>query len=172
MNQIEYIYRLHINDLYNYGTHLGFEKDVVKDSIQSVFEKILNKQKFDIVNTKAYLYRSLRNELLTEYKKSIKSLPIDFNHQHIPFEIEISIEDVIMDNESKITLKNKVDAVLKELSPRQREIIYFRYTQDYSYEMISEIMGISVASSRNLILKALNHIRKNGLNTFIFSLLF
>ncbi|MDO6802813.1 RNA polymerase sigma factor [Wenyingzhuangia sp. 1_MG-2023] len=172
MNQIEYIYRLHINDLYDYGIHLGFDEAIVKDSIQSVFEKILNKEKLDIVNTKAYLYRSLRNELITEYKKSIKRLSIDFNHQHIPFEIEISIEDVILENETQITLKNKVDAVLKELTPRQREIIYFRYTQNYSYEMISEIMGISVASSRNLILKALNHIRKNGLNTFIFSLLF
>ncbi|WP_010136607.1 RNA polymerase sigma factor [Ochrovirga pacifica] len=169
MNQIERIYRQHIDDLYAYGMHLGFEENLVKDCIQNIFEKLLLKPKLKIENTKAYLFKSVRNELLTEFKKSNKNLSIELAKHKMPFDIQVSIEEVLLEKETKTLLKNKVEAVLKDLSPRQREIIYFRYTLEYDYDMISEIMGISVASSRNLVLKALNHFRKNGLNFFAFT---
>lgn len=171
MNQIERIYRLYVDDLYAYGMHLGFDEDLVKDCIQNVFEKLLTKSNLKIDNIKAYLFKSVRNELLTEFKKSNKNLSIELNNHKMSFRIEVSVEELILEEETKKLLKNKVEAVLKELSPRQREIIYFRYTLEYDYDMISQIMGISVASSRNLVLKALNHFRKNGLNLFVLTLL-
>ena len=71
MDNIETIYKLHVDDLYSYGIHLGFDGSLVMDAIHNVFQKILlNKNLNYTTNTKAYLLKSLRNELFDEYKRS------------------------------------------------------------------------------------------------------
>lgn len=59
------LYNLYVNDLFTYGVYLGFDREVVKDAIHDVFEKISTKSKTleEITNIKFYLFRSLKNRL-------------------------------------------------------------------------------------------------------------
>lgn len=167
MDNIETIYKLNVDDLYSYGIHLGFDGDLVMDAIHNVFQKILLNKKLNYSrNTKAYLVKSLRNELFDEYRRSNKFLAIDSEIEELKFSLDINVEDLILDEESKKYLKNKIEKVLEKLTSRQREIIYFRYTQNYSYTEISEILGITIPACRNLILKALKELRKNNAGNF------
>ncbi|ALJ03998.1 hypothetical protein APS56_01995 [Pseudalgibacter alginicilyticus] len=167
MEEIEIIYKKYVDDLYSYGLHLNFNSDLVMDAIHNVFQKlILNKDLNYRNNIKPYLLKSVRNEIIDEYKRRKKLLPIDIDNEQIPFELDINVEDLILEKEAKIHLKNKIEAVLKSLSPRQREIIYLRYTQDYEYKQIAEILQITVPACRNLILKALKHLRSNNAGNF------
>lgn len=167
MGEIEIMYTKYVDDLFSYGVHLGFEADLVKDAIHNVFHKIIvnNKRHFN-TDAKPYLLKSVRNELLNEYKRQKKHLTYDKLNEHLPFNLEVNAEDVLMEKEFATHLEQKINAALKNLSPRQREIIYLRYTQDYSYKQISKILGISVPACRNLILKALKHLRKNDAGHF------
>jgi len=167
MHNIETIYKLHVDDLYSYGIHLGFDRSLVMDAIHNVFQKILLNKKLNYTtNTKAYLLKSLRNELIDEYKRSNKFLAYENEVEELNFRLDINVEDLILEKESKKYLKNKIEKVLEGLTSRQREIIYFRYTQNYSYQQISEILGITIPGCRNLILKALKELRKNDAGNF------
>lgn len=167
MSRIETIYKKYINDLYAYGLHLGFDRDLVMDAIHNVFQKLLlNKNLNYKNNNKAYLLKSVRNELLDEYKRRRKYLVYDANTENLPFNLEVNVEEVLLENESKVFLKKKIQTVLESLTARQREIIYLRYTQEYNYEQISVILGITVPACRNLMLKALKELRLHDAGNF------
>jgi len=167
MREIEIIYTKYVDDLFSYGLHLGFEAGLVKDAIHNVFHKLLinNKVNFS-ADAKPYLLKSVRNELLDEYKRQKNYLNYDKLNELLPFNLEVNAEDVLLEKEFATHLEQKINTVLKSLTPRQREIIYLRYTQDYSYKQISEILNISVPACRNLILKALKQLRKNNAGYF------
>ena len=74
----------------------------------------------------------------------------------------MTVEDELIDKEDHVEIKQKLEDYLKKLTDRQREIIYLRYIEEYSYEEISEIMNISVESGRNLISKSLNKLKKSA----------
>ena len=167
MKEIEIIYKNYVDDLYSYGLHLGFNADLVMDAIHNVFQKLLLSKGLNYGNNiKPYLLKSVRNELIDEYKRQNKLQVFDIENEQLPFHLDVNVEDLILEKEVRNHLKNKIEAVLKNLSPRQREIIYLRYTQDYDYIQIAEILQITVPACRNLILKALKHLRKNDAGNF------
>ena len=49
--------------------------------------------------------------------------------------------------------------MLGSLSTQQREMIYLKFYEDFSYEQIADIMGITVKSSYKLLYKALDKLR-------------
>lgn len=167
MEKIENIYKTHVDDLYSYGLHLGFDGSTVMDAIHDVFQKLLiNKNINAINNTKAYLLKSVRNALLDEYKRSQIYSVYDSENDEFSFQFDVNVEDLLLEQEYKAFLRTKIQDVLKRLTSRQREIIYLRYTQDYNYIQISEILEITLPACRNLMLKALKHLRKNNIGNF------
>jgi len=63
---------------------------------------------------------------------------------------------------------------LKELSAKQREILYYRYICEFSYEQICEITSLKYDSARKQVFRALKSLRKalsdnSGMVFFIFS---
>ncbi len=83
----------------------------------------------------------------------------------------MSIEDEIIMQEDSEEIRLKVENVLSRLTNRQREVIYLRYVQEYSYQEISDIMQISVAASRNLVSKSISKIRVASLTVTLFLLI-
>ena len=62
--------------------------------------------------------------------------------------------------------------MLDTLTPRQQEIIYLRYVQEYDYEQIAELLQISVHGCRKLVSKAILSLReKFGTFTMLLALL-
>jgi len=76
------------------------------------------------------------------------------------FEITFSIEhDLILleDVDQKAATFQKA---LQELTPRQKEAIYLKYTNELEYCDISEIMDMSLESCRNLIYRAVKALKE------------
>ena len=57
--------------------------------------------------------------------------------------------------------------LLRGLTERQKEIIYFRFVNDMSFEEISEVMEVTIQSARNLLTRSLVKIRKESLLLFL-----
>ena len=57
--------------------------------------------------------------------------------------------------------------MLRGLTERQKEIIYFRFVNDMSFEEISEVMEVTIQSARNLLTRSLVKIRKESLLLFL-----
>jgi RNA polymerase sigma factor (sigma-70 family) len=75
------------------------------------------------------------------------------------------------DEEERNEIKEKIDAILKSLTPRQKEIIYLRFLQQMEYDEIAKIMNMSEQAARNLLHRALENARKNNTGLVLFILL-
>ena len=176
INQLSDIYNLYVDDLFTYGTYMGFDREVVKDAIHDVFVKLSSDQKIlnDVNNIKFFLLKSLKNRLLDINRKDKKQITLDDVNfdEDMPFRIQVNMEDRYIEEEERELTKSKIEEMLNSLTSKQREIIYLRYIHEYDYEQISELLSISVQSCRKLVSKALKNLRiKYGSLTVLLLLL-
>lgn len=173
---IALVYNLYVDDLFTYGTYLGFDGEVVKDAIHDIFFKLsTDKNRLNNVsNVKFYLLRSLKNRLIDIYKRQKGQIPLEEIDAavEVPFNIHVNVEDLIIEREEKIQIKAEIEQMLNALTDRQREIIYLRYVQEYDYLQIAELLQISVHGCRKLVSKAILSLReKFGSLTLLLALL-
>lgn len=154
-----YIYRLYSQALYAYGMHFTADRGLVEDCVQDVFVKIYQNRKRlqSTDNIKLYLFISLKNKLFNVFRKDIKYSQIDTLEP--VFAAEYTIEDEIIQNEKEQFLNEKMIRMLEVLSPRQKEIIYYRFVEGLSYEEICQIMDMNYQSTQNLIQRSLKKLR-------------
>lgn len=154
-----YIYRQYSQALYAYGMHFTADKGLVEDCVQDVFVKIYQNRKRlqSTDNIKLYLFISLKNKLFNVFRKDIKYSQIDTLEP--VFAAEYTIEDEIIQNEKEQFLNEKMIRMLEVLSPRQKEIIYYRFVEGLSYEEICQIMDMNYQSTQNLIQRSLKKLR-------------
>jgi len=72
----------------------------------------------------------------------------------------INLEELLIEREEKLQIKNEIEQMLETLTPRQREIIYLRYIHEYDYKQISQLLQISVHGCRKLVSKAIMSLRE------------
>lgn len=168
------IYNRYVDDLYTYALYLGFEKGIIMDAIHDVFCKFAASEKLlqDVSNIKFYLFKSLKNRLYDIYKARKEYAELSaIDLQETPFNIQVTIEELLIDQEEQQQIKNQLAEMLESLTERQREIVYLRYVQEYDYAQISELLNISVHGCRKLLSKAMQNLReKYGALVFLFLL--
>jgi len=168
-SNITSIYNEYLDILYAYALHLGFDDNTAMDAIHDVFYKLCtyNSSLQEIDNLKSYLFRSLRNRLIdinrTNREITSPLLAQDDMDEFMPFNLKVTIEDEIILKENAEEIRQKIENVLNRLTERQREIVYLRYIQEYSYEEIAEIMQISVLSCRNLVSKSITKLKDTSI---------
>ena len=161
---MEEIYKSHIDDLYTYALYLGFEKESIMDAIHDVFCNIAENKEVlrSVSNIKSYLFRSVRNRLLDIHMSKQKTVEVNTDieeHNDLPFNFHINIDNEIESMEERELIKNRIDSMLELLTNKQREIIYLRYIQEYDYQQIAEILNISVHGCRKLVSKSILRLR-------------
>lgn len=125
--------------------------DLIEDSVHDLFVYVWNhKEKLsDTDSIRKYLLASLRNQIINELKK--KSKVAYGEEDKIKDHGEDSIEDKIIDVESRAENKFQLESSFDVLSSRQKEAIFLRYYNEMSYEDICTVMKINYQSVRNLI---------------------
>lgn len=162
-NDLASVYNRYVNDLFTYGCYLGFERESVKDAIQDVFVKISTSKinLKEISQIKFYLFKSLKNRLFDLYRQ--KKDHLDLNElttkAEMPFHIDLNIEDLLIEEEDRLHIRNEITKMLSLLTHRQREIVYLRYVQEYEYHQIADLLDISVNGCRKLVSKAIQKLR-------------
>ena len=161
---IDGIYRELYQELYSYGQRFRIDNSIVEDSIHTLFLDLFKYRKTlkEVKKLKPYLFRSFRNILIR------KDSPFD-DFMMIDNVDRVEESETIYDESQILAVKK----LIKELSPREKEIILLKYYENYSNTEISEMLGIEYITVRNLINRALNKLRKvgkEGIN--IFFLLF
>lgn len=167
------IYNRYVDDLFTYALYLGFDKESIMDAIHDVFCKLAGDEKklANISNVKFYLFRSLKNRLYDIYKAQREKVGLaEADVREMPFDINVTIEDRLIDQEKRTLIKTQIEQMLSSLTERQREIIYLRYIQEYDYAQIAELLNISVHGCRKLASKAIKNLREKYA-PFVFLLL-
>lgn len=169
------LYNKYLDDLYIYGQNLGFNKDIIMDAIHDVFCRLCTNEGsiIHINNPKFYIFRALKNRLIEYYKLNKGSVFIDTNHLYVdrlPFTLQVTIEEQMIDKEEQIMLEQKINNILNILTNRQREFIYLKFIHNYSYDEISQLMGITIPACYKLYYKILRKLKKQDFDITVFLL--
>ena len=155
------LYYSYVDMLFSYGRNLGYESVDIEDAIHDLFVKIyLNRGKyFHVVNLKAYLYISLKNTLLNRVTKQTL---VEFETEKHEVEGD-GVEDEWIGREMDVERQEVLQRCMDVLTPRQREVIYFRYFKGLSFKEIADEMKINVQSAKNIAQSAVNRMKAHHL---------
>ena len=153
------IYDLYVNVLYNYGSYITTDSELLKDCIQEVFVKIYNKRtELGLVNNiKSYLLISLKNKLTDESRKRVNLSDVSVDDLKVAAVSNIESDYIVREKEKYDSLQ--VKNMLNQLSSRQRKAITLYYLEEKKYEDIGGIMNINYQSVRNLIHRGMTKMR-------------
>ena len=155
-----YIYKLYAQDMYSYGMLFTTNSELVKDCLHDVFIKIhRNRKKLSQVdNIRLYLLKAMKNYLFDVFDKK-KEL---FHNDTIEpvFSPEYTIEDKIIRQEELHYQSRKIRQMLESLTPRQKEVLYYRYMKNLTYDEIGEIMQMNYQSILNLLQRSIKKLRE------------
>jgi len=168
------LYNRYRNDLFLYGLKIVGDESIVKDAIQDVFIKIIEKRQKLLIGDyiRLYLLKSIRNRLLDMTRSVSRKKRIFGDSYYVTEENNFSsVEDKIIQDESRIQVRKELKKVLNSLNSKQQEIIYLRYTQGLSYEEISELFEIDKASARTLLYRTIKIVRDRLENKSLFLLI-
>lgn len=175
MKALSVVYHVHFDYLFNYGRRFTNEDHLIEDAIQNVFTNLIKSgSKLRRVNNiRFYLIITFRNELFQQIRHSRK-LSLGVQPGEINFAPSYTIEDEIVREEGRWSIKKALLRSLQKLTPKQQEVLYMRYDCGLSYEEISQTLDISVESCRTAVYRAVKSIRSEfdqlnikGINLFV-----
>lgn len=163
-----WIYRTYIQILYSYGMRFTSDAEVIKDCIQDLFTTLYrNREQLPTPdNVKLYLFVSLKNNLIKALYKEDRYTR--YSPEMAYFALDATVEEQFITDEQHKQLQKKVEEILATLAPRQKEIIYYRYIQEFTFDQICQIMDLNYQSAQNLIQRAIKRIKE--LNTKVIFL--
>ncbi|MDR1746410.1 MAG: sigma-70 family RNA polymerase sigma factor [Tannerella sp.] len=156
---IEALYNEFVNPLFTFGMCFSFNEEMVKDGIQDLFAKLIycRKRLKPVENVRIYLYSALKNILYNSYKKEARYYQIDTIEP--VFYTEFTPETRLIESERLYEQKKCIARMMESITPRQREILYYRFIEELSYEEICQLMQMNYQSVRNLLHRTLQKLR-------------
>lgn len=157
------VYEQYVNKLYSYGFKICANDSLIKDCIHEVFIQLIERKENLIITeyTHLYLFKSLRNKILEELRTSNRRKITSQEVIDKSSTMVVSVEQSIVQNEEEQIRLEMMHAAIGQLTDYQREAIFLRYSQDFGYEEIAEILNIDVSSVRTLIYRSLKKVREN-----------
>jgi RNA polymerase sigma-70 factor (family 1) len=153
-----------------YANSLTNDPHLAEDIVQNVFISIWknrNKLKEEFV-VKSYLYKSVYNEFIDQYRKNKKVLVLDKKY--------IDALTYIVEEEDEKSLEKRINIVKKEidkLPPKCKQTFLLSKEEGLTNLEISEYLNISIKSVEAHITKAFSVLRKsigNKVNGILFLL--
>ena len=143
--------------LYGYALTLTKDHAEAEDIVQNVFLRAWEKRKKMHITTSLqnYLYKSVRNEFLNQYKKSRSTMILEQKY----FEALDKATYNRDENEFQTTLAH-IAREIQNLPPKCREVFIMSRKEGLTNQEISEYLNISVKTVEAQITKAFTVLRK------------
>ncbi len=161
------IYYLYVDKLFRYGKKFSTDDELIKDTIQDLF--------FDLIRTRDklgstdhiyfYLIKAFRRKLFRSLAGTKLMRQADDEANMQTANIIYSVEEDWIQKEQCTKKEEMVRKGLALLSPKQREIIYYRFTCDFEYDQICEIMSMKYDSARKMVFRAIQTLREHVTDT-------
>lgn len=155
-NALSFVYFQHFNAMFQYGIRFRDDEEFVKDCIHDVFVKLIQagEKLSPTENIRFYLFRALKNKI---YKEIYKDKRDAAQQVHLEFTARFVLEEE--PEEEAGPKEQALVRTLKNLSGRQREIIYLRYECGMEYDQICEMMNLKNDSARKLVFRAIKALK-------------
>lgn len=158
---LSHIYHQNIDFLFYYGKKFTDDEELILDTIQDLFYDLIRNRKSlgKTDNIRFYLATAVKRRLFHEIKNKKKQI---LSNDDILLEAKIifSVEEELIKSEELSNQLRLIRLGMNELNTKQREVLYYKFTCDFSYEQICEIMSISYDSARQLVSRAISSMKK------------
>lgn len=155
------IYETYLEDMFSYGMRFTSDRELLKDCLHDVFVKIYSNRSHlgQTDNIKLYLFTALKNTLFNVFQKDKTTYHIDTVEP--VFTAEYSTEEQMIADEREQEVNEKMNQILSTLTPRQREVIHYRYVEGLKMEEICNIMDMNYQSVQNLIQRSIKKVKNS-----------
>ena len=143
---IEKFYVENKDKLFGYAVFLLSNRAAAEDVVHSVFKKILEKN-IKLQNLKAYVYRSIKNEVIDIWRKP-----------HLLYKDELIFE--VEDNVDK-DLAEHVQHSLNQLESREKDIIVLKIYNDMTFKEIAKMLNASINTVSSRYRRGLEKLKKH-----------
>jgi RNA polymerase sigma factor (sigma-70 family) len=153
-----YIYRKHVEKMFQYGCQFSKDQSLIQDCIQNIFIDLRKRRGnlSEVLSIKSYLFKILYREIIRKINKNNVTNPQYYEYAQDLFLIEYSHEAKLINDEQLDQKKELIIQALDKLSSRQRQAILLMYEEGMSYKEISVAMDFrEVKSARKVIYRAL-----------------
>jgi len=146
--------------LYQYGLKFTANRDLIEDTIHDLFLDLMRNRKTigRTEHIRFYLMKSFRRKLIRKLKRELQYGDDPFSE--IQFGIRYSIEQDLISEETENDRIRRLFSAIEQLSPRQKEAIYLKFNKELDYDEISEVLGMGIEASRNLIYRAIKSLKE------------
>ncbi len=155
------IYANEVTHLIVYGKKLTPAVPIIEDAIQDLFVEIWQRKSSlgPTDNIRKYLLVALRRKIIFLINKDEKKI-----RSSAPEEDELPIidspETYLINWQSSKQQESELKNAIEKLSLRQKEIIHLKYSLGLDHQAISEVMGLSYQSTRNLLATSVKNLKK------------
>ncbi|GAB3261264.1 sigma-70 family RNA polymerase sigma factor [Larkinella harenae] len=156
---VQHFYR----ELHFYGSRFTRDSDLLKDCLQDLFLDLWT-YRAKIVQTqyiRPYLYKSLRRKIHREVMRQSAVI----NEDSFPFDElgseEITAEQALIRTELSDYQTARLNALLGQLSDRQREAIHLKFYGELSNDEIADMLSVNKQSVANLLYRGLSRLRES-----------
>lgn len=138
----EKLFRKYYADLCNYAGRFIFDQQVAEDIVQNYFITIWEKGQLPVTDETflPYSYRAIKNSCINHYKLEI--IRDDF-YSTLTLEWKKQLEEQ-QEEESDFIHKKEVQAALRKLPEKCRNVFLLKCVTGLKYKEIAELSGISV----------------------------
>ncbi len=164
------IYLRFFNPMLLFGRQICSHTELVEDVVQEFFIWLLehgNEVKH-VSNFEIYAFKSLRRNIYTRLNVNRQRAKSQKRYsERTQFMIEsnrMNVEEQLVASEIASAKEYLLAHELDRLPTRLKEVLFLRYYQDYSYDEISEILGISNQIARNYVSRAFKKLRERTHN--------
>jgi RNA polymerase sigma factor (sigma-70 family) len=169
-DSLKQLYELYYITLVNYGRKITGDQALIEDAIQETYISIWKYRVTMSVpaSVKHYVLRAFRNRLAQIFKERPN---ITYTEESLSFSFEIGFDHKMIEGEDAQKLSAQINKAVSKLTNRQREIIYYRFYENLSFEEIGEIMNMQIRATYKLNARAIASLR-DILGTTLFNLFF
>lgn len=158
-NALATIYDQHFGYLYNYGLKFTQNRELIKDTLQDLFFDLIRNREHlgDTDNIRFYLMKAYRRRIILSLSKPGHLTSIEGRTLR---DTELSPEEFLVQKESSGKRETIVRSLLQEITPRLREILYYRFICEMEYDQICELMSLKYESARKMVFRALKVLKE------------
>jgi RNA polymerase sigma factor (sigma-70 family) len=154
VNALKELYQLYHQDLFSYGKKMTKDEQLVEDALQETFIALW-KYRFTArapAAVKQYVLKVFRNQLLRLFRERSTTV---YTGESLNFSFEVSFDQKMIEGEDARKLSAHINKALQQLTGRQREIIYYRFYENLSFEEIAGLMNMQLRATYKLTARAL-----------------
>ena len=150
------------NKLFRYAKSFVNDINEAEDIVQDVFLKIWDKRQDlkKINNIEAWSMTITRNLSLDKVKRRKLTFV-----GHESNSIEASGQETPEDTVERSEIVHEMHALINSLSEKQKQVVFLRDIEGYSYQEIGDMMGLDLNLVKITLFRARENLRKKLLNT-------